>query len=267
MSRAAAAPRYQRRIGLATVVLGLACLSFAASQASAGQAAAATVQAAPAPDPKPGPKPDPKPAQPKPPARVTPPPPPLPPPSPPPPPPPATRPTARSSTAAPVKRRTVQRATLRTKAAASQVRARLSERKAAARRKAAAAATLRARRRARADAARRAAKKQQAARARARARAQERARLRIAGASLDHEALPAPLAAPSGPKLSSAVPVFLPLVGLGFLLLLGASALSVRRIPLPAVAQPLYARRSDVAAIGFGAIALGLLLLNATVFL
>jgi GAF domain-containing protein len=102
---------------------------------------------------------------------------------------------------------------------------------------------------------------------RARARARERARLRGAGASLDHEALPARLAAPSGPELSLAAPVVLPLVGLGLVLLLGAYVVSVRRIPWPAVAQPLYAHRSDVAAIGFGAIAVGLLLLNATVFL
>lgn len=99
--------------------------------------------------------------------------------------------------------------------------------------------------------------------------ARKRARLRAAEAQLDLEPLPTPgrLAPPKGPELSLAAPVFLPLVGLGVLLLVGASVLSVRRIPWPAVAEPLYARRSDVAAVGFGAIALGLLLLNATVFL
>jgi len=61
------------------------------------------------------------------------------------------------------------------------------------------------------------------------------------------------------------VPVVLPLVGIGLLLLLGASVVSVRRIPLPAQAEPLYARRLDLAAIGVGAIALALLWLNVTV--
>jgi hypothetical protein len=86
------------------------------------------------------------------------------------------------------------------------------------------------------------------------------------GAPLDQEALPAGVVARSEPQLSVAVPLLLPLFGLGLLLLLGASAVSFRRIPWPAIAQPLYARRSDVAALGFGAIALGLLLLNAAVF-
>ena len=87
-----------------------------------------------------------------------------------------------------------------------------------------------------------------------------------AGAPLDHEALPAPVLARSEPQLSVAVPLLLPLFGVGMLLLLGASLASFRQIPLPALAQPLYARRGDVAAIGFGAIALALLLLNAAVF-
>jgi hypothetical protein len=56
------------------------------------------------------------------------------------------------------------------------------------------------------------------------------------------------------------------LAGFGLLLLLGASVVSFRRIRWPPLAQSLYAHRSDVAAIGFGAIALALLLLNATVF-
>ena len=61
------------------------------------------------------------------------------------------------------------------------------------------------------------------------------------------------------------MPVVLPLAGFGLLLLLGASVVSFRRVPWPALAEPLYARRSDLAAIGFGAIALALLLLNALV--
>jgi hypothetical protein len=62
--------------------------------------------------------------------------------------------------------------------------------------------------------------------------------------------------------LSSAAPVVLPLFLLGLLLLLGATVVSVRRLP---VAEPLYARRLDLAAIGVGAIALALLWLNVTV--
>jgi hypothetical protein len=128
---------------------------------------------------------------------------------------------------------------------------------------------VRARRRARAEAAQRAARKTARARKTREAAARKRARVRAAESQLELEppATPARLAPPKGPSLSLAAPVFLPLVGLGLLLLLGASVLSVRRIPWPAVAEPLYARRSDVAAVGFGAIALGLLLLNATVFL
>jgi outer membrane biosynthesis protein TonB len=282
MSRTAAAPRYKRRIGLAAVVLGLAALGLAdlaaAGQASPGDPSdratgltfAATGQA-PAPDPKPAPKPDPKPSQPKPPARVTPPP--SPPPPPPPPPPPAARPTAQRSTTAPVKTRAAERPTVRTKVAASRQTARLNEQKAAARRKAAAAAAaaaaLRERQRARAEAARRAARKAARSKKAREAAARERARVKAAEATLELEplAIPTRSAPPRGPKLSLAAPVFLPLVGLGLLLVLGASVLSVRRIPWPPVTQPLYARRSDVAVVGFGAIALGLLLLNATVFL
>jgi hypothetical protein len=67
------------------------------------------------------------------------------------------------------------------------------------------------------------------------------------------------------PSLSTALPVVVPLVGLGLVLLLVPSALSARRLPLPARAEALYARRVDLAAIGFGAIALALLWLNVTV--
>jgi hypothetical protein len=78
-------------------------------------------------------------------------------------------------------------------------------------------------------------------------------------------AYPAPAFARRDPSLSLALPVFVPLIGLGLLLLLGASALSARLIPLPARAEALYARRVDLAAFGFGAIALALLWLNVTV--
>lgn len=92
-------------------------------------------------------------------------------------------------------------------------------------------------------------------------------RLRPASAEapLDLNGTPTPVLARSDPSLSSAAPVVLPLFVLGLLLLLGASVVSVRRLPRPALAESLYARRLDVAAIGVGAIALALLWLNVTV--
>lgn len=57
-----------------------------------------------------------------------------------------------------------------------------------------------------------------------------------------------------------------PLLGLG-LLLVGASAVSARRIPWPELVGPLETHRADLAAAGIGAIALALLWLNFTVFL
>lgn len=92
-------------------------------------------------------------------------------------------------------------------------------------------------------------------------------RLRPASAEapLDLNGTPTPVFARSDPSLSSAAPVVLPLFVLGLLLLLGASVVSVRRLPWPAVAEPLYARRLDLAAIGVGAIALALLWLNVIV--
>jgi hypothetical protein len=147
----------------------------------------------------------------------------------------------------------------------------------AARKKQAAAAAVAARRRARVNSVRKARRVARAVRTRkAKLAARKRilaARKRIqvsapvpAAAPLDHEALAVPVSTRSKPELSLALPLFLPLAGFGLLLLLGASVASFRQIPLPAVAQPLYARRSDIAAIGFGAIALALLLLNAAVF-
>jgi hypothetical protein len=83
--------------------------------------------------------------------------------------------------------------------------------------------------------------------------------------TLGANAYPPPAFTRRDPSLSRALPVFVPLLGLGLLLLAGASALSARRLPLPARAEALYARRVDLAAIGFGAIALALLWLNVTV--
>jgi hypothetical protein len=79
-------------------------------------------------------------------------------------------------------------------------------------------------------------------------------------------AAPPPVFAPPSTAPSPAFALVVPLLLLGALLL-GASAVSVRRIPWPAVAVPLAVHRFDVAAAGVGAIALALLVLNITVFL
>jgi hypothetical protein len=73
------------------------------------------------------------------------------------------------------------------------------------------------------------------------------------------------LIARSEPSLPIAIPAILPLLGLGLVLLLGASVASARWVPWPEVAEPLYARRHDIALAGCGAIALALLWLNAAV--
>lgn len=78
--------------------------------------------------------------------------------------------------------------------------------------------------------------------------------------------MPAPALGGTKPQLSKALPVVVPLVGFGLLLvLLGASAVSARRVLWPPVAEPLYAHRFDVAAVGIGAIALAFLSLTITV--
>ena len=64
-----------------------------------------------------------------------------------------------------------------------------------------------------------------------------------------------------GPMLA-----FVPLFLLG-LLLIGLTAVPPARIPWPAIAEPLYLHRPNLAAIGFGAIALAFLALNAAVLL
>ena len=58
-----------------------------------------------------------------------------------------------------------------------------------------------------------------------------------------------------------AVLIFVPLFVLGFLLV-GASAIPPGRVPWPAVAEPLYLHRFDLAAIGIGTVAIALLCLN-----
>jgi hypothetical protein len=97
-------------------------------------------------------------------------------------------------------------------------------------------------------------------------KASRSARATLARETLNVKAAPPPVFPEREPPLSSAaLPVAVPLVGLGLMLLLGASLLSARRVPLPGVAERVYARRRDLAAFGFGAIALGLLWLNLTV--
>jgi hypothetical protein len=76
---------------------------------------------------------------------------------------------------------------------------------------------------------------------------------------------PTPLVARSEPSIPIAVPSVLPLLGLGLLLLLGASVASARWVPWPELAEPLYAHRHDIAIAGCGAIAIALLWLNAAV--
>jgi hypothetical protein len=281
--------------------LGFASSQALAGQASPAQTVTETTTSstttggtppAPAPDPIPSPKPDAKPARPKPRAAVKPPP-------PPPPAPPAalrraaprstparakTGPTRRSI-AAPTGTRSTQRsapahATTRPTRRSTPSRATTTSRQATARlnrpkvvvakmpNKPARAAETPADRRLRVSSV---SKVRREAPATRRKRAVARKRNRTAAvaapdvATLDLQALPTPVSAQSKPKLSTAVPLVLPLAGFGLLLLLGASAVSFRRVQWPAFAEPLYARRSDLAAIGLGAIALALLVLNATV--
>ena len=84
--------------------------------------------------------------------------------------------------------------------------------------------------------------------------------------ALDAPAIPAAQLTETGPTLSGVAAVFGGLVILGFLLL-GASAVPPARVPWPAVAEPLFAHRSDLAALGIGTIAVAFLCLNAAVLL
>ena len=92
------------------------------------------------------------------------------------------------------------------------------------------------------------------------------ARAALARETLNLDPAPPPVFPRREPPLSSAaLPVAVPLVGLGLMLLLAASLVSARRVPLPGVGERVYARRLDLAAFGFGALALALLWLNVTV--
>ena len=68
---------------------------------------------------------------------------------------------------------------------------------------------------------------------------------------------------PAAPVSSVAV-LFVALFALGFAMV-GASAVPPRRIPWAAVAEPLFVHRSNLMALGIGAIALAFLCLNVAV--
>jgi hypothetical protein len=239
---AGVAPPRPQHLGLATLALLAACmLGFASSAAPAGQASAAEVTTvgttkgpsagsmttAPAPDPLPAPKPDPKPARPKQQTRT-------PPPAPP-----------------PALQRSPQRSTVaRTQPAPTA----LTHRTLVTRTTAAAAVTSPPRR-SRQNAPPRPRKAQrlpprstEASRKRSRPPVEAPAR-----GVIDRAAVPAlDVGPPDGPG-SGALLIAASLLALG-LLALGVAAVSPSRVPWPAIAQPLYAHRSDLAAIGFGLI-------------
>jgi hypothetical protein len=58
--------------------------------------------------------------------------------------------------------------------------------------------------------------------------------------------------------------VFASLVALGLILLV-SSAVPARRVPWTFISEPLFLHRSNLAVVGIGAIAVGLLLLNIAV--
>jgi hypothetical protein len=247
---AGAAPPRPHYVGLATLVLsGLCLLGIATSPAVAGLSplevpaeppitiAATPPPPPPDPDPKPAAKPDPKPAPPKQPARQAPPPPP-----PPPPPVEPTEPRATPTTALPPTTSPKTRAK-------PAVRSKPPPRKAAATvPRPRPLGTLR--------------------------RAPIRPALVAWMTPIDQvrrtlapDLAPAPFVALSEPSRPITSPAILPLLGLGLLLLLGASVASARWVPWPELAVPLYAHRRDLATVGVGVIALAFLWLNAAVLL
>ncbi len=253
MSRGAgAAPSHSRYVGLTTLLAALCLLGLATSQAVAQgfpqqteptttPVATAPAPPPPAPDPKPAPKPDPKPARPKQAVRPK-----------APPPPPATveraarRPvatTALAPTAPPEARRRKPKAASRPLAPAVATPTRRPVRKV------------------------RRGKRVTSRVTRGRpARSQRKTPVVPASQALDFAVPPVALGAASKPVPLIAVPTILPLLlGIGIVLLLGASVASRRLVPWPEVAEPLYARRHDLVAVGFGAIVLALLGLNAAV--
>jgi outer membrane biosynthesis protein TonB len=253
---AGAARRAHAQMGLATLAfLGLCALGFASSVALAGQASpqqvttgeattattatttapsTAATTTAPVPDPKPPPppKPDPKPRKA---TRVTPPPPPPPAPSPqaeaPQPAQPA-QPTAVAPPPPPAPSPPALRTRQKTTTVAPAVtrppgRTRLRST------------------------------------TRAQAASRERSRFADDAGAL---AAPAPQLSETDSRVSGPLLAFVPLFCLG-LLLLAASAISPWRVPWPAISEPLYLHRANLASIGIGTIALALLCLSIAVLL
>lgn len=85
-------------------------------------------------------------------------------------------------------------------------------------------------------------------------------------APLAQAAAVAPVGSDEDSLIGGPMLTFVPLLVFG-LLLIGLTAVPPTRIPWPAIAEPLYLHRPNLAAIGFGAIALAFLVLNAAVLL
>ena len=98
---------------------------------------------------------------------------------------------------------------------------------------------------------------------RAHAPSRERSQFAADGEAL---AAPAPQLSETDSRVSGPLLAFLPLFCLG-LLLLAASAISPWRVPWPAISEPLYLHRANLASIGIGTIALALLCLSIAVLL
>jgi hypothetical protein len=233
--RAGAGPPSSRRLGAASLALALAC-SFGCASTLAFATTADAASTASAPDPKPPPpKPDPKP---KPPA---PPPPPPPPPAPPPPAPPAATTVARAP--APPPPPPPAPASSATRKSSAVVRQPSSARTTS---------------------------KPKTNRVphpapRTTAGSKRPSKLETAPPLVQ---LPPAVAVGSedDPAIGGPLLAFIPLLVIG-LLLVGLTAVPPTRIPWPVISQPLYLHRPNLAAIGFGAIALALLVLNAAVLL
>jgi hypothetical protein len=252
--------------------MGVAAQQAWGAQASPKQAVAGTPQVIPAtdppvPDPAPSPKPDPKPERAKPQARATSPPP--PPPPPPPPSPPSRRAPQHSSPlrtvappapapAPPIRPRAVPRKAT-PPAPVTRTRPRPRHQSVPKARRESRSVRPKAPRRARPRALRTARPRPSVDR-----KPSRRASAVLARTTLSLRGAPAPAATHAKPPLSRAAPVVLPLVGLGLLLLLGASLASARRVPWP---KSLHTHRRDLAAVGFGAIAVALFWLNVTIFI
>ncbi len=252
MSRGAdAAPSRSRYVGFTTLLAALCLIGLATSRAVAQgfpqqteptttTVATAPAPPPPAPDPKPAPKPDPKPARPK---QIV-----VRPKAPPPPP------------------ATVERAARRpiaTTALPPKASPKAPGQKPKAASKTPAAATTR--RRAVRPVRRTRRVTPPVTRGKP-ARPKRKTPVVPASQALDLGGPPVAFRSASKPVPLITVPTVLPLLlGIGIVLLLGASVASRRLVPWPGVAEPLYARRHDLTTAGFGAIALALLGLNAAV--